>query len=158
MRSAGLPPSLYGGHSLRIGGASAALAANVSGSSLARALEFGVLMPELEPFHDERWAVLHVCGQFVEDDCGGASIDDPLFDSLGRPMLDSEGVQVTRALVHLEIVEDVFDAFGHLSSPEKRVFGAQIDLLGVDLDLDSGFMRLSDNKRARYATLCRAVS
>ena len=94
------------------------------------------LMPELEPFHDERWAVLHVCGQFV-DDCGGASIDDPLFDSLGRPILDSKGVQVTRALVHLDIVEDVFDAFGHLSSPEKRVFGAQIDLLGVDLDLDS---------------------
>ena len=30
MRSVGLPPSLYGGHSLRIGGASAALAANVS--------------------------------------------------------------------------------------------------------------------------------
>ena len=30
MRSVGLPPGLYGGHSLRIGGASAALAANVS--------------------------------------------------------------------------------------------------------------------------------
>jgi hypothetical protein len=44
---------------------------------------------------------------------------------------------LTRAQVHLEIVEDVFDEFGHLSSPEKRVFGAQIDLLGVDLDLDS---------------------
>ena len=121
------------------------------------ALELGVLVPELEPFRDERWAVLHVCGQFV-DDCGGASIDDPLFDSLGRPMLDSEGVQTTRALIHLEIVEDVFDAFGHLSSPEKRVFGAQIDLLGVDLDLESGFMRLSASKRARYATLCRTVS
>ena len=121
------------------------------------ALEFGVLMPELEPFHDERWAVLHVCGQFV-DDCGGASIDDPLFDSLGRPMLDSEGVQMTRAQVHLEIVEDVFDAFGHLSSPEKRMFGEQIDLLGVDLDLDLGFMRLSEVKRARYAALCRSVS
>jgi len=121
------------------------------------ALEFGVLLPELEPFHDERWAVLHVCGQFV-DDCGGASIDDPLFDSLGRPMLDSEGVQMTRAQVHLEIVEDVFDAFGHLSSPEKRMFGEQIDLLGVDLDLDLGFMRLSEVKRARYAALCRSVS
>jgi hypothetical protein len=62
------------------------------------ALEFGVLLPELEPFHDERWAVLHVCGQFI-DDCGGAftCIDDPLFDSLGRPMLDSEGVQMTRS-------------------------------------------------------------
>ena len=121
------------------------------------ALEFGVLLPELEPFHDERWAVLHVCGQFV-DDCGGASIDDPLFDSLGRPMLDSEGVQMTRAQVHLEIVEDVFDAFGHLSSPEKRMFGEQIDLLGVDLDLNLGFMRLSEVKRARYAALCRSVS
>jgi hypothetical protein len=121
------------------------------------ALEFGVLLPELEPFHDERWAVLHVCGQFV-DDCGGASIDDPLFDSLGRPMLDSEGVQMTRAQVHLELVEDVFDAFGHLSSPEKRMFGEQIDLLGVDLDLDLGFMRLSEVKRARYAALCRSVS
>jgi len=34
----------------------------------------------------------------------------------------------------------------------------QIDLLGVDLDLDFGLMRLSENKRARYAALCRAVS
>ena len=60
---------------------------------------------------------------------------------------------MTRAQVHLEIVEDVFDAFGHLSSPEKRMFGEQIDLLGVDLDLDLGFMRLSEVKRARYAAL-----
>jgi hypothetical protein len=121
------------------------------------ALEYGVSPSELEIFHDERWAVLHVCGQFV-DDCGGASIDDLIFNGLGHPVLDSEGQRVTRARAHLEIVEDVFDTFGHISSPEKKVFGAQIDLLGVDLDLDSGFMKLSEGKRLRYALLCRTVS
>ena len=34
MESLGLPPLLYGGHSLRIGGASAALAANVSEATI----------------------------------------------------------------------------------------------------------------------------
>ena len=121
------------------------------------ALEFGVLLPELEPFNDERWAVLHLYGQFV-DDGGGASIDDPLFDELGRPLLGPDGQHLTRAKVHLELVEDVFEAFGHLSSPEKREFGEQIDLLGVALDLSSGLMKLAAGKRERYAALCRAVS
>ena len=121
------------------------------------ALEFGVLLPDLDPFLDERWAVLHVFGQYV-DDGGGASIDDLLFDQLGKPMLDSEGEHVSRAQVHLELVEDVFDTFGHLSSPEKRVIGVQIELLGVEMDLESGRMRLSAGKRERYAASCRSIS
>ena len=119
------------------------------------ALELGVLLAELEPFYDERWAVLHMYGQFV-DDGGGASIDDLLFDEFGRPMLGPNGEQLSRARAHLELVEDVFDAFGHVSSPEKRMFGARIELLGVDLDLDEGRMRLASGKRERYAALCRA--
>ena len=121
------------------------------------ALELGVLVPDLEPFCDERWAVLHVFGQYV-DDGGGASIDDLLFDQLGRPMRDSDGTHLSRAQLHLELVEDVFDAFGHLSSPEKRVIGVRIDLLGVEMDLLTGRMRLAAGKRERYAASCRAVS
>ena len=121
------------------------------------ALELGVLVPDLEPFRDERWAVLHVFGQYV-DDGGGASIDDLLFDQLGRPMRDSDGTHLSRAQLHLELVEDVFDAFGHLSSPEKRVIGVRIDLLGVEMDLVAGRMRLAPGKRERYAASCRAVS
>ena len=60
-------------------------------------------------------------------------MDDPLVNLHGRPMLDSEGTHLTRAQVHLETIEDVFGAFGHISSPEKKVFGVQKDLLGVDL-------------------------
>ena len=121
-------------------------------SRLAR--ELGVSPEELEPFHDERWAVLHMYGQFV-DDGGGASIDDPLFDELGCPLLGPDGEQLSRARQHLELVEDVFEAFGHLSSQEKRMFGSRIELLGVDLDLVEGRMRLAAGKRERYAALCR---
>lgn len=88
----------------------------------------------------------------------GASIDDLLFDPLGRPMRDSEGAHLSRAQLHLELVEDVFDTFGHLSSPEKRVIGVRIDLLGVEMDLMAGRMRLAPEKRTRYAASCRAVS
>ena len=34
----------------------------------ALALELGVLVPELEPFRDERWAVLHVCEGLAKDE------------------------------------------------------------------------------------------
>ena len=65
-----------------------------------------------------------------------------------RPIFGPNGEQLSRARAHLELVEDVFDAFGHVSSPEKRMFGARIELLGVDLDLDEGRMRLASGKRA----------
>jgi len=51
MRSVGLPPGLYGGHSLRIGGASAALAANVSEAVIR------------EPWVDGTWT-------FMSSTCG----------------------------------------------------------------------------------------
>ena len=86
-------------------------------------------------------------------------MDDPLVNLHGRPMLDSEGTHLTRAQVHLETIEDVFGAFGHISSPEKKVFGVQKDLLGVDLvaNVQHHQERLPSSGALATMTTCASV-
>jgi len=74
-------------------------------------------------------------------------------------MLDSEGTHLTRAQVHLETIEDVFGAFGHISSPEKKVFGVQKDLLGVDLveNVQHHQERLPSSGALATMTTCASV-
>ncbi len=105
----------------------------------------------------ERWACLHAASMYI-DDGSCVSIDDLLFDAAGVPLM-RDGVQVSRAWLHFEALKRVLERFGHESEPIKEQSPrTAADLLGVTIDVVSGCMTLTDEKRRGYAALARAVA
>ena len=105
----------------------------------------------------ERWACLHVASMYIDDE-STVSIDDALFDAAGAPLM-RDGVQLTRAWAHFEAVKRVLERFGHESEPRKEQSPrTAADLLGVEIDVLSGRMRLAEGKRRSYAALARAAA
>ena len=103
------------------------------------------------PAEAELEACLHAFSMYVDDGISG-SIDDDLFDAEGRPVLDSSGHHRTRAQMHFEVLIATWARYGFASAPAKEQRPClTLVALGVELDLELRRMRLSADKRARYA-------
>ena len=103
----------------------------------------------------EIWACLHAVGMYV-DDASTMSIDDLLFDQRGTPLM-SDGVHVRRADAHFAAVRATFERFG-LSTAKEQLPCTSVVLLGIQIDLESGRLTLSDEKRAKYALRAEAMA
>ena len=100
---------------------------------------------------ESRWAALHFFGYYIDDGAGG-SISDLIFESDGTPLL-RDGVQVRRAQLHFEAIRATLVRFGLVSAPRKeQPPSQQLTTLGVHLDLTSRRMRVTEDKRVRYAS------
>jgi hypothetical protein len=96
-----------------------------------------------------RWACLSVASMYI-DDQSTVSLDDALWGIDGAPLMH-DGVHATRADAHFEAVRRVLARFGHESEPSKEQSPREVvDLLGVELNLREGRMRLSERKRDSY--------
>jgi hypothetical protein len=103
-----------------------------------------------------RFTRLYACGIYI-DDAGGASIDDLLYDTAGRPVV-SGGVHMRRAQRHFEIARATFEWFGFTSEPSKEQPPCtRAVMLGVELDVLEGWMRLDGAKRSRYCKRVQAA-
>ena len=99
----------------------------------------------------ELWACLHTFSMYVDDGLGG-SVDDELFDAEGMPVLGGDGVHVSRAEMHFEALISTWARFGFTSAPDKEQRPSLVVVaLGVEMDLELRRMRLSVDKRLRYA-------
>lgn len=106
---------------------------------------------------EELWASLHTFGIYV-DDGGHSSVDDPLYDVHGAPLMRG-GMQVTRATLHFEAVRETVRSFGFDSSPQKeQPPSTLVDFLGVSLNLSDSRMVLTERKRSRYASSARKAA
>ena len=100
----------------------------------------------------ERWACLHVVSMYIDDE-STVSTDDALYDLEGAPVM-KDGKHVSRAEMHFEVVKRVLERFGHESEPRKEQSPrVKADLLGVEIDVEAGTMKLAAPKRAAYAKL-----
>ena len=97
---------------------------------------------------DECWACLHALGMYI-DDAGLISVDDAVFDSSGEPVMRN-GVQLNRARAHFEILKASLAEMG-LETTKEQPPSSVLTLLGVEINLDTGRMRVSEDKRAKYA-------
>lgn len=108
----------------------------------------------------DEYAVLFYVMIFVDDVAGG-SIDDELFDRLGRPvteLVDGVVVPVTRATMHYRACIGVLEQFGHKDAAGKGVPPApQRVFLGVTECVDTRTLYLTPEKRRAYSLLCEAV-
>eukprot|EP00900_Chrysochromulina_parva_P015108 jgi/Chrpa1/23599/Chrysochromulina_OHIO_Genome00026630-RA len=104
---------------------------------------------------NERWACLHALGMYI-DDAGLVSIDDDVFDSSGAPVMRN-GVQLTRAWAHFEILKASLAEMG-LETTKEQPPSSVLTLLGVEINLDTRRMRVSDDKRVKYAERARTVA
>ena len=106
----------------------------------------------------ERWACLHVASMYVDDE-STISVNDLVFDAEGTPVM-RDGVQQTRAWAHFELAKVVLVSFGHESEASKeQPPRRRIDLLGVEIDLDSSRMTLTARKRESYSrAACEVAS
>ena len=103
------------------------------------------------PDEAELEACLHAFSMYVDDGIGG-SVDDDLFDPEGQPVLDSDGRHRSRAELHFDVLIATWARYGFASAPAKEQHPRLLLLaLGVELDLVQQRMRLSSDKRARYA-------
>ena len=92
------------------------------------------------------------------DDESTVSFDDPVFDVAGVPVRRG-AAQLTRAWLHFETVKRVLTRFGHESEPGKEQSPRDVvDLLGVEIDIPGGRLRLSGRKRASYAASAQEVA
>ncbi|KOO34047.1 hypothetical protein Ctob_016341 [Chrysochromulina tobinii] len=90
------------------------------------------------------------------DDAGLVSIDDDVFDSSGAPVMRN-GVQLTRAWAHFEILKASLAEMG-LETTKEQPPSSVLTLLGVEINLDTRRMRVSDDKRVKYAERARTVA
>jgi hypothetical protein len=90
------------------------------------------------------------------DDAGLVSIDDAVFDRSGAPVMRN-GVQLTRAWAHFEILKTSLAEMG-LETTKEQPPSSVLTLLGVEINLDTRRMRVSDDKRVKYAERASAVA
>jgi hypothetical protein len=123
------------------------------------------------PMRDEEWLQWSVereslgvsgehawVGMFV-DDLVGASADDELVSVEGVPRLHESGAPVCRAQAYFDAARGVLMELGWGSEPSKEVGPRdRLDALGVDVDLISERLRLTEAKRERYAVHATEVS
>ena len=97
-------------------------------------------------------------GMFV-DDLVCASADDELVSVEGVPRLDESGAPVRRARAYFDAARGVLMEMGWGSEPSKEVSPRdRLDALGVDVDLASERLRLTEAKRERYAVHATEVA
>ena len=95
------------------------------------------------------YCALGVSGVYV-DDALGVSFDDALLGADGQPVMRG-GVQLTRAPAHFEAALRAVQRFGFKSAPSKEHPPAlRAVMLGVELDVSEGWMRLEPRKRSLY--------
>ena len=96
-----------------------------------------------------RWVTLHVIGVYV-DDISGCSFDD---------VVTVDGVRVRRSEAHFKVACAALRELGHESAPEKEQPPSTVCVvLGAELELVRRRLRLSDDKRVRYAQLAEEVA
>ena len=99
------------------------------------------------------WAAIYI------DDTAAASADDLLFGADGAPVCGSDGVQQRRAAAHFAIARGVLERYGWASAPSKeQPPGTRLEVLGVELDMDTWRMNLSEGKCTRYGNQARTVA
>ena len=97
-------------------------------------------------------------GMYIDDALGG-SADDLLFGRSGEPVIEADGTHVQRAQRHFEITRGVLERFGWGSSVSKEAPPAEcVDALGIEVDLAEQRLRLSSDKRERYARQARLIA
>ena len=96
-------------------------------------------------------------GLYVDDGCGG-SLDDELFTSDGSPLMRG-GQHCRRAQLHFEAARAAVERFGHTSAPAKEQAPCEVlEVLGMELSLVDGRMRLMEEKRLKYAAIVEKVA
>lgn len=84
------------------------------------------------------------------DDLTACSFADTICDAAGVPLMRN-GRTVTRAQLHFEAAKRVLASFGFVSALSKeQPPGSRLVALGVELDVEEGWMRLDGAKRRRY--------
>ena len=105
----------------------------------------------------EQWEALHTFGYYI-DDGACASIADLLCYSDGSPVI-RDGKQVRRSQLHFEAAKGVLKRFGLESATNKEQPPARsIVTLGIELNLDTNRMRVSEDKRKKYASRAGAMA
>ena len=88
----------------------------------------------------------------------GASFDDALSDVAGEPALDADGRRRHRAEAHFAAAVAALESLGFTSAVRKEQRPARrITALGVDIDLDTRRVKLTDSKRRKYAERTREI-
>ena len=103
----------------------------------------------------ELWACLHVVGMYI-DDGSHASVDDLLYSADGSPLMH-RGVHVRRADAHFRAFQEAMARFG-LETAKEQSPCTLVTLLGVDINLDSQRLKLTDRKRKDYAAQALAMA
>ena len=107
-----------------------------------------------------QFALLFYVMIFVDDIAGG-SIDDPLYDSKGRPvrvLVDGVVVHQSRATLHYDACIGIIRYFGHDDSAGKGVPPSfRRDFLGVTEDVRAGILYLTVLKKRAYSADARAA-
>jgi len=99
----------------------------------------------------ERFTALFFTGMYIDDE-GGASADDLLYGGDGAAVIGADGAQMRRAAAHFALARETIESFGWKSAKAKEKPPAlSLELLGVDITMEDGRMRLGDGKRQRYA-------
>ena len=105
----------------------------------------------------EQWEALHTFGYYI-DDGACASIADLLCYSDGSPVI-RDGKQVRRSQLHFEAAKGVLKRFGLESATNKEQPPARSTVtLGIELNLDTNRMRVSEDKRKKYASRAGAMA
>ena len=100
------------------------------------------------------FAALGVSAIYIDDGLG-VSFDDELVGADGEVMM-RDGAPLTRATAHFEAALATIARFGFTSAAGKEVRPTtRTVFLGVELDVDEGWMRLDPSKRRRYLSRVR---
>lgn len=103
------------------------------------------------------YAALFYVMLFVDDAAGG-TIDDPLYDHRGQPILaekDGKLAHVGRADMYLDACLKILEYFGHGESVGKTVRPSlERDFLGVTESLATRLLFLTKVKKSAYAQSC----
>ena len=105
---------------------------------------------------DYTFTRLGSCSVYI-DDGAGVSFDDELVDLAGQPVM-KDGVQLRRATAHFEAALEAVQQFGFKSavSKEQRPRDRAV-LLGIEVDVDEGWMRLDEVKQRLYLRRVRGA-
>ena len=105
----------------------------------------------VDPGEDSRWVALHVAGCYV-DDSSGVSFDD-VYE------VAADGTALHRASAHFAIAREALRELGHDSAPRKEQPPGDVRVvLGAEIDMVRCRLRLSDDKRVRYAAMAGVVA
>lgn len=99
-----------------------------------------------------------VCDGTFVDDTTGCSINDLVAGRDGRRVLDDAGKQLRRAACHLRQAAAALQELGHSSVLSKEQLGREVTSLGAEIDLVLCRLRLSMDKRVRYARMVSAIA